>query len=75
MISKVVLDEISDNMALLVQFGKYGTMNTIYTSLMRYFDINFVSEAYTLQDDTACDRQIISSGELFFKGQYLIFVQ
>ena len=30
----VVIDDISDNIALLVQYGKYGAMNTIdYTTM------------------------------------------
>ena len=33
-INQVVLDGISDNMASLVQSGKYGTINTTYTTKM-----------------------------------------
>ena len=39
---KVVLNGISDNMASLFQYGKYGAMNTIDTSTMRYYVINFL---------------------------------
>ena len=38
---------------------------------MGYYVINFVSEAYTLQEDTTCDGHIISAGELVVKSQYL----
>ena len=62
-------------MALLVQYGKYGAMNTTDTPTMGYYVINFVSEAYTLQYYTKCDRQIISASELFFKAQYLSCMQ
>ena len=55
----------------LFQSGKYGAMNTTYTSTMGYYLIKFLSEAYTLQDDTKCNGQIISAGEIFVKAQYL----
>ena len=54
-IYQVVLDGISDNMASLVQYGEYGTMNTTYTETMIYYLIKFVLEAYTLQHETTCD--------------------
>ena len=50
-------------------------MNTIDTSTMGYYDIKFVSEAYTLQDNTTCEGKIVSSGGLVFKAQYLICMQ
>ena len=62
-------------MASLVQYGKYDAMNTTYTSTMRYYVINFVSEAFNLQEDTTCYGQIISSGELVVKAQYLSCMQ
>ena len=37
--------------------------------------IAFVSEAYTLKDDTTWDGQIITYCELVFKAQYLIYIQ
>ena len=42
---------------------------------MGYYVINFVSYAYTLREDTTCDRQIISSGELVVKAHYLGYMQ
>ena len=74
-IHQVFLGVIGDNMASLVRYVKYGDSNTTDTSTMGYYVIKFVSEAYTLQEDTICDRQIISSGELVFKAQYLICMQ
>ena len=44
-IHQVVLDRISKNMYPLVQYGKYGAINTTYTSTMGYNGIQFVSEA------------------------------
>ena len=58
-------------MALLVQYGKYGSMNTTDTPTMGYYVINFVSEAYTFQEYTTCDGQIISPGQIIVKAQYL----
>ena len=37
--------------------------------------ITFVSETYNLQDDTTCDSQIVSAGELVVKSQYLIYMK
>ena len=68
-INKVVLDGISDNMASLIKYGNYGYINTTGTSTMGYYVIKFVSETYTLQEDTTCEVQIISSGELVVKAQ------
>ena len=62
-------------MALFFQSGKYGNMNTTYYTTMGYYVITFVSEAYTLQEHTACYVQISTAGELFFKTQYLNCMQ
>ena len=59
-------------MASLVQSGNNDTMNRTYTSTMGYYVITLVSEIYTLQDDTTCDIQISSAGELVVKAQYQI---
>ena len=74
-IHRVVLDGISDKLASLVQSGKYCSMNIAYTSTMGYYVIKVVLEAYTLQEDTKCNKQIISSGELVVKSQYLSCMQ
>ena len=52
---QVVLGGISNNMALLVQYGKYGAMNTTYTTTIGYYLTKLVLEYYTLQEDTTCD--------------------
>ena len=51
-IHKVVLDGISENMASLFQSGMYGTINTDDTTTNGLYVIQFLSEAYTLQDNT-----------------------
>ena len=49
-------------MSSLVQYWKYGDINKTDTTKMGYYVIKFVLKTYTLQDDTTCDRQIISVG-------------
>ena len=70
-IHQVVLDGISDDMALLVESGKYGAINTTDTSTNVFYVILFTSGAYTLQENTKIYGQIINAGELVVKAQYL----
>ena len=42
-IHQVVLNEISDNMALLVESVKYGAINTTDTTTNVFYDIMFIS--------------------------------
>ena len=58
-IHEVVLDSISDNMASLVQPGKYGVINTSDTTTNAFYAIQFISETYTLQNNTNINRKII----------------
>ena len=62
-------------MALLVESGKYGTTNTTDTSTNVFYVIMFISEAYTLQDNTTIDGKIITAGKLVVKSQYLSSMQ
>ena len=61
----MVLDGISDNMAELVNTDKYGAINTTDNSNIGYYVVNFMSEAYTLQDKCKNNFQISEAGELF----------
>ena len=45
-------------MDALVQTGKDGAINTIYTTKIGYYVIKFISEAYTLQEETTSGRKI-----------------
>ena len=74
-INQVVLDGISDNIALLVQSVNYGAINTIDGENNGFYVIMFQSEVYTLQDNTTIDGQVITSGEFFVKEQYLCSMQ
>ena len=47
-IHQVILDWISDNMALLVESGSYGANNTTDTVTNWFYAIMFTQEAYTL---------------------------
>ena len=57
---QVVLDIISYNVASLVKPGKYGLINTDETTTNGFYVIKFVSEAYTLQNNTTI-------GEILFQ--------
>ena len=54
-IHQIFLDEISDNVASLVQSGKYGTINTTWIAKKLFYVIMFTSEAYILQYNTTID--------------------
>ena len=74
-IHQVVLDGISDNMASLFQPGKYGTINTADITTNEFYVIMFISESYTLKNNTTIDGQVISAGELVVKAKYLCSMQ
>ena len=74
-INQVVIDGIRDNMASLVQSGKYGVINTADTITNGFYVTKFILEAYTLQNNTKIDGHIIYAGELVIKAQYLFSVQ
>ena len=61
-IHQIFIDGISDNMASLVQSGKYCVINTSDTTNNRYYVIKFIPEAYTLQNNTTIEGQIITTG-------------
>ena len=67
-IHQVVLDGISDNMESLVEFGKYGAINTTDTSTNEFYVIMFTSSAYTLPENTTIDGKIITAGKLVVKA-------
>ena len=62
-------------MASLVESGNYGAINTTYTSTNGFYVIMFTSGAYTIQENTNFDGQIITAGELVFKEKYLYYMQ
>ena len=61
-IHQIFIDVISDNMALIVESGKYGHINTTGTTTNGFYVIMFTSKAYTLQANTKIDGQIITAG-------------
>ena len=62
-------------MDALLQTDKYGAINTIDTTTMGYYVIKFVSDSYTLQEETTCDVIIINSGELVVKSRCMKCIQ
>ena len=70
-IHKVVLGGISDNMASLVQSGKYVVIEIDDTTTNVFYVIQFISEVYTLQNNTKMHGIIISDGKLVVRTQYL----
>ena len=58
-IHQVFFDSISDDMASLVQSGKYGLINTSDTTTNLFCVIQFISEAYTLQNNTRIEGKFI----------------
>ena len=68
---KLVLYGISKNIASLLQSGMYGGINTANITTNGFYVIQFISEAYTLQNITTIDGQVIYDGELVVKAQYL----
>ena len=74
-IHQVVLDGISDNMTSLVESGKYVAINTPDTSTNGFYVIIFKSGAYTIQENTTIDGQILIAGELVVNAKYLCSMQ
>ena len=54
-----------------VQSGMYGDINTNDTTTNGFYVIQFLSEAYTLKNNTKIDGNFISSGQLVVKAQYV----
>ena len=67
----MVIDGISENMASLVQSGMYDAINTVENTSNGLYVIQFISEAYTLHNNTTIDGKVISAGELVVGAQYL----
>ena len=62
-------------MDALVKTDEYCSINTTYTTTTRYYMIKFISEPYTLQEETLCDEKIISDGKIVVKVQYMNCMQ
>ena len=56
-------------MVSLFQSGIYGAINTDDTTTNGLYAIQFISESYTLQNNTTMYGQVISAGELVVKAQ------
>ena len=58
----------------LVELEKYCAINTTDTETNGFYVIMFISEEYTLQDNTIIHGKIITAGELVFKEKYLCYM-
>ena len=65
---KAVLDDISDNMASLVQLGKYGATNAADTTTIGYYVIKYLSEPYTPQEYQITYGQVSKSCDFVVKS-------
>ena len=74
-IHQVVIEGTSDNISSLVKSGKYSAIKTADTTTNLYYVIQFISEEYTLQNNTTINIKTISAGKLFVKAQYLCSMQ
>ena len=74
-VHQVVLDGISDNMALLFESGKYGSINKTDTTTNGFYIIMFTSEAYKLQDNTTIDVKIITAGDVDYNTNQCLLSQ
>ena len=62
-------------MASLFKLIMYGYINTYDTTTNWLYVIQFLSEAYTLQNNTTIDGKVISYGKLVVNAQYLFSIQ
>ena len=62
-------------MASLFQSGMYGAINTYDTTPNGLYVIQFISEAYTLQNNTTIYGQVISASELVVKSKYICSIK
>ena len=62
-------------MSSLVESEEYCAIKTTGTTTNGFYVIILISEAYTLQDNTTIDVQIITAGELVVKAKYLCSMQ
>ena len=53
----------------------YVAIDTHENTKNGFYVIQFISEAYRLQNNTTIDGQVISSGELLVKSQYFCSIQ
>ena len=60
-------------MSSLVQYGKYGALNTTGTATNGFNVIMFTSEECTLQSNTTIYGKIITACELVVKSQYILY--
>ena len=63
-----MLDRISENMAYLLKWGKYGSTNEAGSTKMGYYVIKYLSEPHTLKEYQTTHGQVIKEGKPVFKA-------
>ena len=63
-INRTILGSNVMNIYLIITEGKYGSIDTDYSSCHSYYILKFSSSSYTLQADLSICGQVISSGEM-----------
>ena len=58
-------------MASLVQYGKYGAINTAGLTTLGYCVVKYVSDTFTLQEEITTNGQLSKAGELSVREEYL----
>ena len=56
---KILLDRICDTVNISVEAGNFGAFSTHKKAASGYYTVKFVSEPYTIQDETIIDVNII----------------
>ena len=67
-VHKEVLYGISENMASLVQLGKYGAINAYHLTKMGYYVIKYLYEPYTPQEYQTTYWQGSKAGEIVVRA-------
>ena len=70
-IHKVLLDKISDNIASLVNTGRYGVISTTYIETMGYYVVKFLSHIVTLHYNNTTYEKVFKAGELAVTPEFL----
>ena len=74
-VHKLGIGVISENMASLVQLGKYGAINASYPISMGYYVIKYLYEPYTIQEYQTTDGEVSTAVEPVVKSECLSFME
>ena len=69
-VNRTILHGNVMNMPFIIIEEKYGAIDANDSACHGYYIIRFSSSTYTLLEDLSIDGQVISLGEMVFKGTY-----